>query len=160
MAIRLQLDQALAQRKMSLQELSNRIGMSTVNLSGYKTGKIKAVRFSTLNTLCETLHCQPGDLIVYVPDGEENALVPLGQGNLASAPAGPPVLDFDIGNAVKALREETGMSQKDFAKECGVRKNVIEQLESGDMSITMQVLNQISQRLGKHMELRLGVRFV
>ena len=159
MAIKLLIDQALAKRKMSLQELANRIGMSTVNLSGYKTGKIKAVRFSTLNALCETLRCQPGDLIVYVPDGEEEtAIQPYG-----SQPVpvdGPPVLDFDIAAAVKQLREETGMTQSEFAKECGVRKNVIAHLEEGDNSIPVQTLMQISERLGKHMELRLGVRFV
>ena len=74
--------------------------------------------------------------------------------------AGPPVLDFDIANAVKQLREETGMTQSEFAKECGVRKNVIAHLEEGDTSIPIQTLSQISERLGKHMELRLGVRFV
>lgn len=159
MAIKLQLDQALAQRKMSLQELAHRINMSTVNLSGYKTGKIKAVRFNTLNALCETLHCQPGDLIVYVPDGqEEGAIQPYGGQQVQLA--GPPVLDFDIAEAVKQLREETGMEQSEFAKECGVRKNVIAKLEEGDTTIPIQTLQQISARLGKHMELRLGVRFV
>ena len=159
MAIRLLIDQALAKRKMSLQELASRIGMSTVNLSGYKTGKIKAVRFSTLNALCETLRCQPGDLIVYVPDGEEEtAIQPYGAQPVPVD--GPPVLDFDIAAAVKQLRDETGMTQSEFAKECGVRKNVIAHLEEGDTSIPIQTLMQISERLGKHMELRLGVRFV
>ena len=159
MAIKLLIDQALAKRKMSLQELAERVGMSTVNLSGYKTGKIKAVRFSTLNALCETLHCQPGDLIVYVPDGqEETAIQPYGGQPVPVD--GPPVLDFDIAAAVKQLREETGMTQSEFAKECGVRKNVIAHLEEGDTSLPIQTLSQISERLGKHMELRLGVRFV
>ena len=159
MAIKLLIDQALAKRKMSLQELAERVGMSTVNLSGYKTGKIKAVRFSTLNALCETLHCQPGDLIVYVPDGqEETAIQPYGAQPVPVD--GPPVLDFDIAAAVKQLREQTGMTQSEFAKECGVRKNVIAHLEEGDTSLPVQTLSQISERLGKHMELRLGVRFV
>lgn len=159
MAIKLLIDQALAKRKMSLQELAGRIGMSTVNLSGYKTGKITAIRFNTLNALCETLRCQPGDLIVYVPEGqEETAIQPYGAQTVEMA--GPPVLDFDIARAVAQLREETGMTQSEFAKECGVRKNVIANLESGDTSIPIQTLAQISERLGKHMELRLGVRFV
>lgn len=159
MAIKLLIDQALAKRKMSLQELASRIGMSTVNLSGYKTGKIKAVRFSTLNALCETLRCQPGDLIVYVPDGEEETAIQT-YGTQPVPVDGPPVLDFDIAAAVKQLRDETGMTQSEFAKECGVRKNVIAHLEEGDTSIPIQTLMQISERLGKHMELRLGVRFV
>ena len=68
MAIKLLIDQALAKRKMSLQELAGRIGMSTVNLSGYKTGKIKAIRFSTLGALCRELDCKPGDLLDYIYD--------------------------------------------------------------------------------------------
>ena len=159
MAIKLLLDQALAKRKMSLQELAKRVGMSTVNLSGYKTGKVKAIRFSTLNMLCETLRCQPGDLIEFVPDEQDEAEAT----SYVSHPApvsGPPVLDFDIPAAVKQLREETGMTQSEFAKECGVRKNIIAHLEEGDTSLPIQILSQISERLGKHMELRLGVRFV
>lgn len=160
MAIKLRIDQELAKRKMSLQELAGRIGMSTVNLSGYKTGKIKAIRFNTLNALCETLRCQPGDLIIYVPDGQEEDAAIQPYGGQQVPVSGPPVLDFDIAHAVKQLREETGMTQSEFAKECGLRKTAIAHLENGDTNIPIQTLAQISERLGKHMELRLGVRFV
>jgi len=68
MAIVLRLDRVMADRKMSLQELSERVGVANVNLSRIKTGKISAIRFSTLNALCEVLGCQPGDLLEYEPD--------------------------------------------------------------------------------------------
>jgi putative transcriptional regulator len=55
----------MADRKMSLNELSERVGISTVNLSNLKTGKVKAVRFSTLDAICEVLECQPGDILEY-----------------------------------------------------------------------------------------------
>ena len=61
----LRLDRVMADRKMSLNELSERVGVSNVNLSKIKTGKISAVRFSTLVAICEALDCQPGDLIEY-----------------------------------------------------------------------------------------------
>ena len=72
MAIILRLDRVMADRKMSLNELSERIGVSNVNLSKIKTGKISAVRFSTLNAICQALDCQPGDILEYIPD--EDAL--------------------------------------------------------------------------------------
>ena len=53
---------------MSLNELSERVGVSNVNLSKMKTGKISAIRFSTLEAICEVLHCQPGDILEYAPD--------------------------------------------------------------------------------------------
>ncbi len=65
MAIILRLDRVMADRKISLNELSERVGISTVNLSNLKTGKVKAVRFSTLDAICEVLECQPGDILEY-----------------------------------------------------------------------------------------------
>ena len=58
----------MADRKMSLNELSAKVGVSNVNLSKIKTGKISAIRFSTLEAICETLNCQPGDILEYDPD--------------------------------------------------------------------------------------------
>lgn len=72
MAIILRLDRVMADRKMSLNELSERVGVSNVNLSKIKTGKISAVRFSTLNAISQALDCQPGDILEYIPD--EDAL--------------------------------------------------------------------------------------
>lgn len=65
MAIILRLDRVMADRKMSLNELSERVGISNVNLSNLKTGKVKAIRFSTLDAICQVLGCQPGDLLEY-----------------------------------------------------------------------------------------------
>ena len=65
MPIILRLDRVMADRKISLNELSERVGISTVNLSNLKTGKVKAVRFSTLEAICKTLDCQPGDILEY-----------------------------------------------------------------------------------------------
>lgn len=70
MAIILRLDRVMADRKMSLNELARRVGISNVNLSNIKTGKIHAIRFSTLNGICQALDCQPGDILEYVEDGE------------------------------------------------------------------------------------------
>ena len=67
MAIRIQLDRLLLERRMSLTELSDRVGVTVANLSILKTGKARAVRFSTLDALCRELDCQPGDLIVWTP---------------------------------------------------------------------------------------------
>ena len=58
----------MAKRKMSLNELSERVGITVANLSILKTGKAKAVRFSTLDTICRVLECTPGDLLEYRPD--------------------------------------------------------------------------------------------
>ena len=68
MAIILRLDRVMADRKMSLKELSEMVGVSNVNLSNIKTGKISAIRFSTLEAICETLYCQPGDILEYRRD--------------------------------------------------------------------------------------------
>ena len=65
MAIILRLDRVMADRKMSLNELSEKVGISNVNLSNLKNGKVRAVRFSTLDAICEVLDCQPGDLLEY-----------------------------------------------------------------------------------------------
>ena len=65
MAIILRLDRVMADRKMSLNELSEKVGISNVNLSNLKTGKVKAIRFSTLEAICDVLDCQPGDIIEY-----------------------------------------------------------------------------------------------
>lgn len=68
MPIVVQLDLMLARRKMSLTELSERVGITLANLSVLKSGKAKAVRFSTLAEICRVLDCQPGDLLVHLPD--------------------------------------------------------------------------------------------
>ena len=69
MAIIVNLDVMLARRKMSSQELAERIGITPANLSILKTGKAKAVRFSTLDAICRALDCQPGDILEYTRDG-------------------------------------------------------------------------------------------
>lgn len=66
----MRLDRVLADRKMSSKVLSERVGISQVNLSRLKTGKINAVRFSTLDAICRELDCQPGDVLEYMPDEE------------------------------------------------------------------------------------------
>ncbi len=70
MPINVTLDVMLARRKMSLNELSERVGVTPSNLSILKTGKAKGVRFSTLERLCEVLSCQPADLMEYLPEGK------------------------------------------------------------------------------------------
>ena len=64
----LRLDRMMADRKMSLNELSERVGVANVNLSKLKNGHISAIRFSTLIAICEALNCQPGDILEYSPD--------------------------------------------------------------------------------------------
>lgn len=71
MAIRVQLDRMLLERRMSLTELSDRVGVTLANLSILKTGKARAVRFSTLDALCRELDCQPGDLLRFEPGPAE-----------------------------------------------------------------------------------------
>lgn len=68
MAIQIKLDLVMVQKKMSLTELSERIGISMTNLSLLKTGKVKGIRFSTLEAICHELDCQPGDILEYVPE--------------------------------------------------------------------------------------------
>lgn len=69
--IRIDLDVMLAKRKMSMTELSQRVGVTMANLSILKCGKAKAVRFSTLEAICKALKCQPGDILVYEEEGDE-----------------------------------------------------------------------------------------
>ena len=71
MAIIVNLDVMMARRKMSLNELSDRVGITKANLSILKTGKAKAVRFSTLNEICRQLECQPGDILEYREDTDD-----------------------------------------------------------------------------------------
>jgi len=68
MAIIIRLDVALARRKMPLTELAEVVGITLPNLSILKTGKAKAIRFSTLDAICKHLSCQPGEILEYVPD--------------------------------------------------------------------------------------------
>jgi len=68
MPIIINVDVMLAKRKMRSNELAERIGITTANLSILKTGKAKAIRFSTLEAICEVLECQPGDIMEYVPE--------------------------------------------------------------------------------------------
>jgi putative transcriptional regulator len=70
MTIILRLDRVMADRKISLNDLAERVGISNVNLSNIKTGKISAIRFSTLDAICKTLCCQPGDILEYEKDEE------------------------------------------------------------------------------------------
>jgi len=69
MAIIVNLDVMMAKRKIGLMELSEKIDLTPANLSILKTGKAKAVRFSTLETICDELNCQPGDILEYRKDG-------------------------------------------------------------------------------------------
>ena len=71
MPIMVRLDDMLHERRMTLSELSERIGITLANLSILKTGKAKAVRFSTLEAICRELDCQPGDLLGYEAEGEQ-----------------------------------------------------------------------------------------
>ena len=68
MAIVVNLDVVMAKRKMSLNELSDKVGLTLSNLSILKTGKAKAIRFSTLDAICKVLQCQPSDILEYVDD--------------------------------------------------------------------------------------------
>lgn len=68
MAIVIHLDVMLAKRKMRSKELAEKVGITDANLSILKTGKARAVRFSTLEAICDALDCQPGDLLEYVPE--------------------------------------------------------------------------------------------
>ena len=73
MTIVLRLDRMMLDRKINLTQLAEQVGISNANLSNIKTGKICAIRFSTLNAICRALDCQPGDILEYVEDdgGEE-----------------------------------------------------------------------------------------
>lgn len=71
MAIRINLDRLLLDRRMTLTELADRVGITIVNLSVLKTNKARAIRFSTLGAICEELKCQPGELLEYVSEDPE-----------------------------------------------------------------------------------------
>ena len=71
MAIMVNLDVMMAKRKMSLGELAQKVDITMANLSILKNNKARAVRFSTLEAICKSLDCQPGDILEFVPDGEE-----------------------------------------------------------------------------------------
>ncbi|MBQ3048974.1 MAG: helix-turn-helix transcriptional regulator [Oscillospiraceae bacterium] len=71
MAIILRLDRVMADRKISLNELSEKVGVANVNLSKLKNGHVSAIRFSTLEAICEVLDCQPGDILEYKRDDTE-----------------------------------------------------------------------------------------
>ena len=75
MPIVVNVDVMMARRKMSLTELAEKVDLTLANLSILKTGKAKAVRFSTLEALCHALDCQPGDLLEYVPEPAEKQVV-------------------------------------------------------------------------------------
>ncbi len=74
MPIIINLDVMLAKRKMRSNELADKVGITTANLSILKTGKAKAIRFSTLEAICEVLQCQPGDIMEFISDGENDKL--------------------------------------------------------------------------------------
>ena len=73
MSIRSNLDVMMAKRKMGLTELAGKVDITLANLSILKNGKAKAVRLSTLNAICKALQCQPGDILEYVDDGEDES---------------------------------------------------------------------------------------
>ena len=73
MAIKLKLDEVMAARGIGLGELAQRVGITNANMSHIKTGQVKAVRFSTLDAICEVLACQPGDILEYVRADEEGS---------------------------------------------------------------------------------------
>jgi putative transcriptional regulator len=72
MPIRIELDVMMARRKVRLNELAEAVGITPQNLSILKTGKARAIRFSTLDAICAFLDCSPGDILIYDPDGEPN----------------------------------------------------------------------------------------
>lgn len=92
MTIIMRLDRVMADRKMSLNELSERVGVANVNLSKMKTGKISAIRFSTLDAICDVLDCQPGDILEYQRTDQASSLdTPPLPGQQVPAPMFPPV---------------------------------------------------------------------
>lgn len=71
MAIIIRLDRILVEKKIKLNELAETIGISNVNLSNLKTGKVRAIRFSTLDAICKALNCQPGDILEHVSTNDD-----------------------------------------------------------------------------------------
>ena len=76
MPIILRLDRVMADRKMSLNELSEKVGVANVNLSKLKNGHVSAIRFSTLEAICKALNCQPGDILEYRPEDGSDVSLP------------------------------------------------------------------------------------
>jgi len=72
MSIRINIDVEMARKKVSLTELSNKVGISMTNLSLLKTGKVKGIRFNTLSAICKVLDCQPGDILEYITEESDN----------------------------------------------------------------------------------------
>ena len=70
--IKLRLDRMMLERGISLQELASKVGITNANMSNIKTGKINAIRFSTLDAICKILECQPGDILEYIEEDEED----------------------------------------------------------------------------------------
>ena len=85
MAILVRLDEILHERRMTLTELATRVDITVANLSILKTGKAKAIRFSTLDAICVALDCQPGELLEFCREGEANASFPADAGEGAHA---------------------------------------------------------------------------
>ena len=75
MAIKVNLGHVMLDKKMSLNELAENVGITNANMSNLKTGKAKAIRFSTLDQICKVLKCQPGDILEYTPDGDNDELL-------------------------------------------------------------------------------------
>ncbi|HUQ88454.1 MAG TPA: helix-turn-helix transcriptional regulator [Vicinamibacterales bacterium] len=80
-AIVVKLDDLLHDRRMTLTDLADRIGMTLANLSILKTGKARAIRFSTLDAICEALSCQPGDILGFEPEHQQHEEEPVGAGS-------------------------------------------------------------------------------
>ena len=74
MSIIIKIDVMLAKRKMSVTELSERVGITMANISILKNGKAKAIKLSTLNSICKALNCQPGDILEYVEDEDDECI--------------------------------------------------------------------------------------
>ena len=74
MSIIINIDVMLAKRKMSVTELSERVGITMANISILKNGKAKAIKLSTLNSICKALNCQPGDILEYVEDEDDDCI--------------------------------------------------------------------------------------
>lgn len=70
--IKLRLDRMMLERGISLQDLASKVGITNANMSNIKTGKINAIRFSTLDAICKILECQPGDILEYIEDDKED----------------------------------------------------------------------------------------
>ena len=114
----LRLDRVMADRKISLKELSEKVGVTNVNLSKMKTGKISAIRFSTLEAICDALDCQPGDILEYI--------------NLK----------------MKFKRIELNLSQTELAEKVGVTRQTIGLIEAGDFNPSIKLCIAICNALG------------